>query len=451
MGKIIPRTMGIQWRWMIFFGALAQCSSAASSSKRAENIKTLLTKQEVIRADKYIANAQHHFGQYQKVLREEMEGDLFLHCWATTQQILAAIDFNDFRDPKIVAAALTMSIALLDSPEGAVIQVPEILDWTTRTAALHSSAKPQLAKLMQTAVRAEQISRESKQQFTQLAKLLAKPHADVPPPRNPLVRQDWGVPNPAAPRCAADGTDDCDQIVLETHALFPTVVSTVQGAVPVAMRKALSKTAIKKFRMFASRSDSPEGANNRFFSWQPKSEDEILDRSGSWPELYESTAYAKLREVAKKACIEHAIRTGSYEDRAELEPLSLVLWAAVYLNGTAHSTHVHEQSVCSGVFYSQVADDAPTPIEFSDPRGLSAMGIDTTQAELEPLAPFHQRVHFAPRSGDMVLFPSYLPHRISKHESPPKGERVAWAFNLEGGVDTWARMVTPVPKRKKGN
>merc|ERR1712166_747090 len=143
MGKIIPSTMGIQWRWMIFFGALAQCSSAASSSKRAENIKTLLTKQEVIRADKYIANAQHHFGQYLKVLREEMEGDLFLHCWATTQ------------------------------------------------------------------------------------------------------------------------------------------------------------------------------------------------------------------------------------------------------------------------------------------------------AELEPLAPFHQRVHFAPRSGDMVLFPSYLPHRISKHESPPKGERVAWAFNLEGGVDTW--------------
>ena len=63
-----------------------------------------------------------------QVLREEMEGDLFLHCWATTQQLMAAIDFNDFRDPKIVAAALTMSIALLDSPEGAVIQA------TTTTA-----------------------------------------------------------------------------------------------------------------------------------------------------------------------------------------------------------------------------------------------------------------------------------------------------------------------------
>ena len=72
-----------------------------------------------------------------------------------------------------------------------------------------------------------------------------------------------------------------------------------------------------------------------------------------------------------------------------------MLWAAVYLNGTAHSTHVHEQSVCrsldpsqhtgghvmlplmrvlhSGVFYSQVADEAPTPIEFSDPRGACSL------------------------------------------------------------------------------
>ena len=59
--------MGIRVRLLILLGALVQCSLAASSSKRAENIKTLLTKQEVIRADKYIANAQHHFGQYQKV------------------------------------------------------------------------------------------------------------------------------------------------------------------------------------------------------------------------------------------------------------------------------------------------------------------------------------------------------------------------------------------------
>eukprot|EP00656_Telonema_subtile_P042592 TRINITY_DN4832_c0_g1_i1.p1 TRINITY_DN4832_c0_g1~~TRINITY_DN4832_c0_g1_i1.p1 ORF type:complete len:126 (-),score=19.05 TRINITY_DN4832_c0_g1_i1:232-609(-) len=114
-----------------------------------------------------------------------------------------------------------------------------------------------------------------------------------------------------------------------------------------------------------------------------------------------------------------------------------------YLNGTSHITHVHELAACSGVFYSQVAEGSPTPIEFSDPRGLSSMWIDTTKKEKEPLAPFHNRISFFPRAGDMVLFPSYLPHRIESHSaSSNKGARVAWAFNLEGGVDTWARVVT---------
>ena len=74
--------------------------------------------------------------------------------------------------------------------------------------------------------------------------------------------------------------------------------------------------------------------------------------------------------------------------------MSLVVWAAVYTADTPHLTHVHESSVVSGSYYSQVpthqtnlvvsdavrqAPSGTAPIVFMDPRGGQPMHNDAIQ------------------------------------------------------------------------
>lgn len=58
--------------------------------------------------------------------------------------------------------------------------------------------------------------------------------------------------------------------------------------------------------------------------------------------------------------------------------------------------------------------------------------------ETEPEAPFHQNGVFFPQKGDLVLFPSWLPHRVPPSKS--NQTRVVWSFNLNSpSVDAWSR------------
>ena len=119
-----------------------------------------------------------------------------------------------------------------------------------------------------------------------------------------------------------------------------------------------------------------------------------------------------------------------------MESSQLQLWLASYENGASHVNHVHDGSVCSGVFYSTGGEGA-APIVFSDPRGLSPMTTIANDNDDEPLAPFHNQYSFHPSDGDMVLFPSWLVHKVLPN---PKGvQRVAWVFNLAGTAESWLR------------
>ena len=132
------------------------------------------------------------------------------------------------------------------------------------------------------------------------------------------------------------------------------------------------------------------------------------------------------------------LKNGRGQTREYLESLTLILWAAVYTTSTSRNTHMHEQSLCSGTYYSAAPPDS-MPLILSDPRGGQPMHTDMAKPHAEPEAPFHHQVTFFPKVGDMLLFPSYMPHHVpaaTENDEP----RVVWAYNLEGGVDSYARM-----------
>ena len=268
----------------------------------------------------------------------------------------------------------------------------------------------------------------------------------------PVHRFSLQNPSPYNSKCSADQTMRGDgpclpQLQLTHHELWPTRIATSRIEIPGMpdFHKRLSEMAIKKnteFTKMAQRNGRQrlEDINNAFFSAQDKSERPGQRGMQFWPELYNSKEYKLLLKVLKNAAVDQAMKIGKYRtDRDKLmRESSMVLWAAVYTTHTPHLTHVHESSALSGTYYSN-APYGVSPIVFMDPRGGQPMHIDAIFPETEPEAPFHHQTTFFPNAGDLVLFPSWLPHRVPPNPSAESNTnpRVTWAFNLEVGSNGW--------------
>jgi len=159
--------------------------------------------------------------------------------------------------------------------------------------------------------------------------------------------------------------------------------------------------------------------NNAFYLWQSKAYDNKT-------RCMDDDPYFKvLVKILGKAARTYLEQLGkAHLVRSEME---LFVWTSVHSRGSGHLTHVHPGSLLSGVYFSQVPSSAGRLL-FEDPRG--------------PLPPFHDRFTVAPTTGDLVLFPSWLPHQVTATASDES--RVSWSFNVLNGdwSDTASLMVS---------
>lgn len=96
--------------------------------------------------------------------------------------------------------------------------------------------------------------------------------------------------------------------------------------------------------------------------------------------------------------------------------MDIEIWATMHFSGISHLTHTHPNSLVSGVYYVEIPKDNYGMLLLEDPRG--------------PLPPFDNRIKIQPKEGDIVLFPSWLPHQVTPTsiEQP----RISIAFNIPG-------------------
>ncbi|CAK0792828.1 unnamed protein product [Prorocentrum cordatum] len=159
----------------------------------------------------------------------------------------------------------------------------------------------------------------------------------------------------------------------------------------------------------------------------------LLQRSGrmqtpspednsSWPEMCGLPEYNRLRHIVDRLSRRYLERSGVGRATAAALNYSIFNWAAVHGPGEFHGPHTHVGEYHVGVFYAQAGPSAGK-LRFSDARGHSP--------------PFGRTYFHTPRSGELVLFPSWLSHMatVTAPASDIRGGgeeplRVVFSFNI---------------------
>ncbi len=158
--------------------------------------------------------------------------------------------------------------------------------------------------------------------------------------------------------------------------------------------------------------DGPNGVNSLFFRWQTE---------GGWAEIFfekeAQKAMSTLQKYWNEGIDAYLLAIGVDESAVASRDRSLRPWATVHPNGGWHDLHTHPDHLLSGCYYLSTPPKSGNII-FYDPRG--------------PSPPFDDKYFIHPREGDLVLFPSWLPHMVSPSTTSENDPRVSIAFNAEG-------------------
>lgn len=94
-------------------------------------------------------------------------------------------------------------------------------------------------------------------------------------------------------------------------------------------------------------------------------------------------------------------------------------WANINAPGSRNTFHTHKEDEFSCVYYLQGTDTGD--LRFPNPANLLGDCAKTS--------PFTRDFLFAPTDGDLILFPSWMPHEVEPNLS--NRERINIAFNFK--------------------
>ena len=144
--------------------------------------------------------------------------------------------------------------------------------------------------------------------------------------------------------------------------------------------------------------------------------DDCSARNGwqSPKDLYNILHFSKLADL-----ILHKVKDKIIENNTE--PFISAMWLNVHDYHGFNHVHVHSGSWYSGVFYLKCSKTSGN-ITFTDPRPAAEM------------SKFHQHINsklhtVSPAVGDLILFPSWLPHFVEPNLS--NTQRISISFNIE--------------------
>jgi len=136
------------------------------------------------------------------------------------------------------------------------------------------------------------------------------------------------------------------------------------------------------------------------------------------------TEFRQLMEHHVQAFLNHF----RHQDARKHYHFRLSGWINVNRAGNTNVLHCHPGCFLSAVYYVHVPPDMKGgEIAFRDPRGPAVAMYETPGIDL-PWVGSGMGIPFSPRTGELLMFPAWLEHRVEPFEG--NGERISIAFNV---------------------
>ena len=139
--------------------------------------------------------------------------------------------------------------------------------------------------------------------------------------------------------------------------------------------------------------------------------------------------FPSVMQAVTKGLFEYFGQVMGYEGELRF---ALSAWAVINKPGDTNAPHTHPGNLLSGAYYLQIPSAMTGgEIVFMDPRlNANAYGSDAKD-KIRLRAPWdNSSVAHAPKEGDLLIFPSWLPHYVNAFQAPdPAAERIVISFN----------------------
>jgi uncharacterized protein (TIGR02466 family) len=167
--------------------------------------------------------------------------------------------------------------------------------------------------------------------------------------------------------------------------------------------------------------DENEKYKNFLIDLSKKTSGKVRSNRGGWQSdtnLWNREVFKPLLE--KTTNITQSI-IGDISDK-KLQMVIRSMWGNINPKGGMNFTHIHPSGWMSGVYYIQLPKDNNI-ISFEDPRPARMMDFQRSCLVKDEYFDYQVKV------GDLILFPSWLPHFVLPNTS--EENRISISFNIE--------------------
>ena len=121
----------------------------------------------------------------------------------------------------------------------------------------------------------------------------------------------------------------------------------------------------------------------------------------------------------------------SWVEKTEMSKQTLGMWIGIKQPKQRVTLHEHKRSMLSFIYYLKATDSGD--IIFRNPSN--------TMAECNVLSPFVRPLSHPPEDGDLILFPSWIPHEVEVGLSDKKRITVAGDIDLDSNNIRNAKII----------
>lgn len=227
---------------------------------------------------------------------------------------------------------------------------------------------------------------------------------------------------------------------MDEQPIVPTTTHVTLPDVPaeICMKQELYfSTQVFSFQLDEEIAEMANGVLLKEIHSERKRDRKGLQRSnfrslGGWHsqnDLHKRPQYKKLTDFISACCTSISEQNG-YDRSYRLQVMGM--WSVINPPGSSNRSHIHPASLWSGVYYVQTPKNAGK-IEFTDPRTQQLMMPARYVPNKKRPPTCWTKVNFTPKSGLLLIFPSWLYHSVAPNLSENKGtdgERVIISFNI---------------------